>query len=400
MRLRAIVTLALFLGFCLVTQAQDACIALLNSGIYDTISSSTSQSSNQQVRAKFCSWYSSYRTQNSGASANATIPIADIPIGIGGSYTYGSADALSQAVCQDNSSLANSNNVFTNAARYIDPNAAAAFSACVTAEQHGIRAQALISDDNTLFNIDLSYSPPEGQQNGATVTSVQMLPPDAFDCPTPMNGGTDVRSLVGQNGALKNVNVSLTCQRKVLNPPQMIGTVLTSAESGIVAIHTSAGSFTQFFPAIPAPNPLTDTQKIMAALPVGTILVWDRPLSDIPQGWHLCDGTNGTVNLIDRIPMGIPTIGEPAGGPPSGSPDDTALGRANEGALTHTHSFTHGQATDKESQGGVRQDPHPGGGQWVGSAGHTHPLSGVVTDSASSLPPVTRVIFIQKLATP
>jgi hypothetical protein len=90
-----------------------------------------------------------------------------------------------------------------------------------------------------------------------------------------------------------------------------------------------------------------------------------------------------TVNMTGRVPMGVDT--------------NHAIGEADEGSLTHTHTSTQGQATNRESQGSVAQDPHPGGGQPVGQAGHTHPLSGIVTDPQSSLLPVTRVYFIQKI---
>lgn len=36
-------------------------------------------------------------------------------------------------------------------------------------------------------------------------------------------------------------------------------------------------------------------------MPVGTILPFIGSLSDIPSGWYLCDGTNGTPDLRDRF---------------------------------------------------------------------------------------------------
>lgn len=39
-------------------------------------------------------------------------------------------------------------------------------------------------------------------------------------------------------------------------------------------------------------------------LPVGTILPYVGNLSDIPHGWVLCDGTNGTPNLTGRFLQG------------------------------------------------------------------------------------------------
>lgn len=35
-------------------------------------------------------------------------------------------------------------------------------------------------------------------------------------------------------------------------------------------------------------------------MPIGTILPYIGSLADIPNGWHLCDGTDGTPNLLDN----------------------------------------------------------------------------------------------------
>lgn len=39
-------------------------------------------------------------------------------------------------------------------------------------------------------------------------------------------------------------------------------------------------------------------------VPVGTISMWVGSVGDIPAGWHLCDGTNGTPDLRDRFVVG------------------------------------------------------------------------------------------------
>lgn len=36
-------------------------------------------------------------------------------------------------------------------------------------------------------------------------------------------------------------------------------------------------------------------------LPLGTIIMFNGAVSKIPKGWSICDGTNGTPNLIDRF---------------------------------------------------------------------------------------------------
>jgi microcystin-dependent protein len=39
-------------------------------------------------------------------------------------------------------------------------------------------------------------------------------------------------------------------------------------------------------------------------IPSGLIVMWSGALQTIPNGWLLCDGTNGTPNLIDKFIMG------------------------------------------------------------------------------------------------
>jgi microcystin-dependent protein len=40
------------------------------------------------------------------------------------------------------------------------------------------------------------------------------------------------------------------------------------------------------------------------ALPVGAILMWSGDPAKLPAGWKLCDGTNGTPNLLGRFVVG------------------------------------------------------------------------------------------------
>lgn len=39
-------------------------------------------------------------------------------------------------------------------------------------------------------------------------------------------------------------------------------------------------------------------------IPKGGIIIWSGMESNIPEGWHLCDGTNGTPDLRDRFVLG------------------------------------------------------------------------------------------------
>jgi len=56
----------------------------------------------------------------------------------------------------------------------------------------------------------------------------------------------------------------------------------------------------------------------------GMVILWYGPVVDIPNGWLLCDGTNGTPNLRDRFLVG------------SGN---TYAQNDSDGNVSHEHSF-------------------------------------------------------------
>src|SRR5690625_782038 len=48
----------------------------------------------------------------------------------------------------------------------------------------------------------------------------------------------------------------------------------------------------------------TDEQVGNVEVPGGIIVMWSGTHTDIPSGWLLCDGTNGTPDLRDRFILG------------------------------------------------------------------------------------------------
>lgn len=175
--------------------------------------------------------------------------------------------------------------------------------------------------------------------------------------------------------------------------------------------------------AIPAPTP--------GGFPVGGIVMWSGALVDIPGGWNLCDGTNGTPDLrakfIKGAAVGIDPGGTggaaahtPAGTNSAPAFSGTALGAHNhlvQAAVTistdsagtpagtnssessHTHSFTDGSAAVSphlfavDAVTGVAGTGTTGAGSshthtFSGSAlaGHTHTLGGNVTAASAGTP--------------
>ena len=74
--------------------------------------------------------------------------------------------------------------------------------------------------------------------------------------------------------------------------------------------------------------------------PVGIITMWSGAISNIPTGWALCDGNNGTPNLTDRFIVGAGndyTVGATGG-------EATHTLTENE-MPKHRHSFAAALAT-------------------------------------------------------
>lgn len=40
---------------------------------------------------------------------------------------------------------------------------------------------------------------------------------------------------------------------------------------------------------------------IVGDVPIGTIVFWSGSSDEVPTGWHICDGTDGTVDLRDKF---------------------------------------------------------------------------------------------------
>lgn len=48
-------------------------------------------------------------------------------------------------------------------------------------------------------------------------------------------------------------------------------------------------------------NIKTNITALQDAMPVGSIIMFNGKAEEIPSGWAICDGTNGTPNLLDRF---------------------------------------------------------------------------------------------------
>lgn len=84
------------------------------------------------------------------------------------------------------------------------------------------------------------------------------------------------------------------------------------------------------------------------SLPTGIITMWYGTTTNVPSGWALCNGLNGTPDLRDRFILGAGTTytaGTTGGSSTatlsvSNMPSHTHTGTTNSGEGTHTHTLT------------------------------------------------------------
>jgi len=108
----------------------------------------------------------------------------------------------------------------------------------------------------------------------------------------------------------------------------------------------------------------------------GAIIAWSGAILNIPVGWSLCDGSNGTPDLRNRMLIGA---------------GDTYIVGATGGSSTHTHNdtFAIANSTAESSVELGAEDVD------VCDISHSHVISGGVS-SGSSLNPYYSLAYIMK----
>lgn len=144
----------------------------------------------------------------------------------------------------------------------------------------------------------------------------------------------------------------------------------------------------------------------------GLIILWYGATGAIPSGWHLADGTLGTVDLRDRMPVGAGTGSGYTVGNTGGSATFTATGAftVDVHILTisemgaHRHPFVDTYGNDGGAYG-----PYAGGSCAGPSArsgttnssgsgsGHGHPGSTLTGNAVNSMPFFKALCYIQKI---
>ena len=262
----------------------------------------------------------------------------------------------------------------------------------------------------------------------------------AYDVATktiqPMSNGSTLTTLLALKADLANPTFTGTV---VLPSTTSIGTV-SNTEIGYLdgvtsAIQTQLGTKAPLSspaltgtPTAPTAVVTTDNTQIATTafvrdiIPTGIISMWSGSIVSIPSGWALCDGNNGTPNLLDRFVISAGSTYSV--GATGGSKDAITVSHTHTATTSttgsHQHNLRLGSGNDSNAYGALNGSGRLLGGMWSGNLGtiswstvdaggnslidaqgsHSHTLT---TDSSGSsgtnanLPPYLALAYIMKL---
>ena len=130
-----------------------------------------------------------------------------------------------------------------------------------------------------------------------------------------------------------------------------------------------------------------------SGVPSGVISMWSGSAAAIPSGWNLCDGTNGTPNLIGKFIKSASTAGG-TGGSNTHSHTHTLSAGAHTLSTAEMPSHNHDRMAAAGTSSmctytytGAYSSPSKCSGYYTGSTGgggsHSHTLSGSITSGGS-----------------
>jgi len=175
---------------------------------------------------------------------------------------------------------------------------------------------AINTDSNLKEGFNIIKSTQGVYTSSEVIASFQVSGKVGINTNTPSDVGLTVAGIISGSG---NLEIDGTAK---------IDTIATGAANSTSAlVATSAGLI----------------QKIDAApVPKGGIIMWSGTILEIPNGWFLCNGANGTPNLRDRFIVGAGSTY--AVGATGGSADAVVVSHthtvAESGAHTHIYKDT------------------------------------------------------------
>jgi hypothetical protein len=208
-------------------------------------------------------------------------------------------------------------------------------------------------------------------------------------------GGTDTITIPnGSTGVARNMYLELTTTGG--------GTLVVPANNKLYFIfNNTASAITvkvsgQTGVSVPAAAKMAlvcNGTDIVSAVPTfvpGMIMMWSGSIASIPSGWYLCNGSNNTPDLRNRMVIGAGSLYNVAA---TGGSASTVI--TSSQLPSHTHTFSGTTSNQNANHNHAVSDPghfHTQGGTnvlstnptsgYVGQAGGVYPIAPLSTDSA------------------
>ena len=335
----------------------QGCETLLMNGVFDTFNYNSGNYSSAQWHNSWCNGKVEQVSSSSSSGATLNLGVAKISLGMSYDDAKEFQKVYKSLYCGSNSysgTSVSSNSVIQKVA---SPDILDAYVKCKEIENGGLKVNlSLRPQDNKVFVVDVKYTKAWGTPEGPKLRKVRFVPNVIS-----VKEGT----LQDDIGLKTGITYSLVCERSTDVP-------IT------IYIETEVGTYSANLPAfIPPP---TEQERVMNAIPRGTILGWFDPIR-IPKGWVICDGNNGTPNLNERFPLGTATgkLGEMPGAS-SVTPKGTADLNHKEGAIAW-------DINPRQHEDGMAVAYNRG-------ASNNIPLN---INAIDIIPPATKIIFIMKI---
>lgn len=333
----------------------QGCETLLMNGVFNTFNYNSGNYSSAEWHNYWCN--GTVEKVNSSSSSDAAINIGVAKVSLGMSFDDAKEFQRLYQSIYCGSTSGTRVNISTNSViqKVASPDILAAYVKCKEIESNGLQVNlSLRPEDKKVFVLDVKYTKAWGIPSGPKVKKVRFVP-DVIS----VKQGT----LQDGIGLKTGITYSLICERSTDVPTT-------------VYVETEVGTYSVNLPSfIPAP---TEQDRVMFALPKGTILGWFDAIR-IPKGWAVCDGNNGTPDLNERSPIG------------------TVNGKIGDkvGSANHNHNISGNTSTPVF---GNYDGQDIGPLQKLGNARimHWHTIN-ITSGDGINLPPSTKIFFIMKL---
>ena len=215
---------------------------------------------------------------------------------------------------------------------------------------------------------------------------------------------SDYSTTPGDNVQISGINLAEGCA------PSGINDALRQMMADLATEKTSKDKSVSDLQALIDTINATIAQKSAFWVPSGGIIAWAGSASNIPTGWYLCNGQNGTPNLQDRFIVGAGSgygVGAKGGnngltvsGSMSGNTSGTTL--STDQIANHNHfvgyeanlDWGHGAGGEISRVSGYTGGVYTGA---VGSNGsHAHWWGGSFSTWIDNKPPYYALCFIMK----